>query len=157
MCGDLHMPEKLIPDYVKQSMTFYDKHAKWNRYGFLFIKACQLFISASLPVVALIHRQSITQHQGLITGALGAALLVLEGIQQTLQLQANWIKYRATHNMLRRELNLYENDAGPYGARLENGQTAYRLFTERTDAILASENSEWMALQEKSMALGSKS
>lgn len=148
------MSEKPIPDYVKQSLMFYDKGAMRNHFGFLFIKFCQLTISASLPIVALIHHPGITQHQALITGAFGAALLVLEGIQQTLQLQPRWIKYRATHNMLKRELNLYENDAGPYGRKLEEGQTMPRLFTERADAILASENSDWMALQEKSMGQG---
>jgi Protein of unknown function (DUF4231) len=149
------MSERSIPTYVSSAIHYYDKSAKINRAAFLLIKFCQLTISASLPIISLIRYPAIAQHQNLLTGTMGAALLVLEGVQQTCQFQPRWTKFRATYNMLQRELNLYENDAGPYGANSDT-QLGRRLFTERADGILASENSDWMALQEKSMAQTAK-
>jgi Protein of unknown function (DUF4231) len=152
------MSERSVPTYVSAAIHYYDKSAKMNRAGFLLIKFCQLTISASLPITSLIRYPPIAQHQNLLTGAMGAALLVLEGVQQTCQFQPRWTKFRATYNMLQRELNLYENDAGPYSsaANDRDGPLLRRLFTERADGILASENSDWMALQEKSMGQTAK-
>jgi hypothetical protein len=107
-------------------------------------------------VIALIHNPAVAVHQAFITGAMGATLLVLEGIQQTMQFQARWTKFRATHNMLQRERNLYESEAGPYRGKFEGEQTPLKLFAERSDSILASENSDWMALQERSMSQSGK-
>ena len=49
-------------------------------------------------------------------GALGAAIAVLEGVQQINQYHANWISYRSTCEALKHEKYLYLGKAGPYAA-----------------------------------------
>ncbi len=110
---------KPIPEYVTQAVEFYERGAYRNRIGYLLIKSLQLFISAFLTIVSLIDSSFVHKYQALIIGIMGASLLCLEGIQQTLQLQPLWVKYRATYNVLRREQMLYENGA--------NSATAYLL------------------------------
>jgi hypothetical protein len=143
---------KFIPDYVTAAIHFYDKNAKRNRWAYLVIKAIQLVMTSCVTVVSLIPNPHIRGNQSLIVGCLGAFLLSLEGIQQTLQLQPLWVKYRATLNVLQRELMLYQSDAGPYAEPIADGRTASRLFAERAEAVIASENTDWTSLQEKVMA-----
>lgn len=62
-----------------------------------------------------------------ITAALGAAIVVIEGIQQLYQLQTNWILYRSTCESLRHEKYLFLGHAGPYAV----AQDAHSLLAER--------------------------
>jgi hypothetical protein len=143
---------KPFPEYVNQAIAFYERNARRNRIAFLLIKALQLVITASLTIVALIQKGFVHDNQALIVGIISASLLLLEGMQQTLQLQPLWVKYRATCNNLRREQMLYENNAGPYAAQFTEDDTALKLFAERAGSIIGSENSEWQALQEKALS-----
>ncbi|HTF66784.1 MAG TPA: DUF4231 domain-containing protein [Edaphobacter sp.] len=143
---------KDIPTYVRQAIEFYERSASRYRRAFIGVKTLQLFITAFLTIVTLFQKGFIHDNQSLLTGISGASLLALEGIQQTLQLQPLWVKYRGTYNILRREQMLYENDAGPYKGNLAEGETSLRLFTERADSIIGAENSDWMNLQEDAMS-----
>jgi hypothetical protein len=138
------MSEPLIPKYLADVIDWYERAATRNRYGYLAIKMVQLFLAAAIPVVSLTLSSTPESHQGLINGSLAAALLIAEGIQQTLQLQAQWTEYRSTHNALRREILLYESLAGDY--KVSASPTT--LFSERAVAIIAADHSAWTALQD---------
>jgi hypothetical protein len=113
-------------------------------------------VTLSVTIVSLIPNDFLHRNQSFIVGLLGAFLLTLEGIQQTLQLQPLWVKYRATSNILQRELMLYQSNAGPYAGAVTDLASLARLFAERAEAIIAAENSDWASLQERTMADQSK-
>jgi hypothetical protein len=147
---------KLVPDYVRDEMRFYQRGAKRNRWAYICLKVAQLLITSFLTVVTLVPNKIIQSNQSLIVGVFGAILLAIEGIQQAFQLQPLWVKYRATANALKRELMLYQCSAGPYAASQPDEASLSRLFAERAEAIIASENADWTSLQEKVMASHSK-
>jgi Protein of unknown function (DUF4231) len=145
-----------IPEYIVSTTQYYKKSARRYRDAYFIVKALQLSVTLSVTVVSFIPGVNIRNHSQLIVGVLGATLLALEGIQQTLQLQPLWVKYRATANVLQRELLLYRGGAGPYASQNIDTTSASRLFVERAEAVIASENSDWTSLQEKVMAEQSK-
>lgn len=74
---------------------------------------------------------------GAVMGALGAAVVILEGLQQLFQWNTTWMLYRSTAEALKRERYLYLAH-GPYG-----NTSPGPLLAERVEAILAQENATW--------------
>jgi hypothetical protein len=79
-----------------------------------------------------------------VTGGLGSAIVVMEGVQQLYQFQEQWIAYRSAWDALRREQHLYDVNAGDY-ATAANPTT---LLAERIEQLIASEHGRWVSVQE---------
>jgi hypothetical protein len=74
-----------------------------------------------------------------VTGGLGAIVVVVEGIQQLAQFEANWINYRSTAEALNSEKALYLAQAGPYAS----ARHPSRMLAERVEALLSQEHVKW--------------
>ena len=72
--------------------------------------------------------------------------VVVEGIQQLGQYQANWINYRSTSEALKHEKFLYLSNAGQYYGVADQ----QRMLAEQTEALLSQENSKWTSGREQS-------
>jgi hypothetical protein len=79
-------------------------------------------------------------HRG---GALGAVVVVLEGLQQLFQFQQNWIAYRVTAQALTRERSLCLAGAGPYA----NAERPVALLAQRVERIVSQESGAWADTQ----------
>jgi hypothetical protein len=139
------MTEEQIPGFIESITHWYDRAANRYRLAYLWVKIFQLLVTASIPIVSLAMKTEVGGREGLITGTLAAVLLVAEGIQQTLQLQPRWTKYRSTHSALRREMLLFQGAAGPYA----QAPSPVKLFTERVDQIVSDENAAWIRDQDR--------
>jgi Protein of unknown function (DUF4231) len=102
------------------------------------IKILQLIAAALVPVMAG------TGVSAWITGGLGSAIVVMEGVQQLYQFQEHWIAYRSTWEGLRREQHMYEARAGDY-ATVASPPT---LLAERIEELVAREHARWVSVQE---------
>ena len=78
-----------------------------------------------------------------MVAGLGALVVVVQGLQEVFQFQANWVTFGRTKEQLKRELALYQADAGPY-ARTTDPE---RLLAERTEAVAATELDTWAESQ----------
>ncbi len=75
-------------------------------------------------------------------------MLVLEGLQQLGQYQANWIGYRSTCEALKHEKHLYLAQAGPYTDPL----AAVRALAERVEGLVSQEHAKWISAREETNA-----
>jgi len=75
---------------------------------------------------------------------LGAAIAIIEGIQQVNQYQSNWISYRSTCEALRHEKYLYLGKAGPYAGAAD----AHALLAERVESLVSQGHAKWASTQE---------
>lgn len=91
-------------------------------------------LAAAVPVVVL-----LPDIEPAVPAVIGAVVVVLEGLQQLFQWQANWLRYRATAEALLREQALFTAQAGPY-----RGDNAEHLLAERVEDVLMRENREWV-------------
>jgi hypothetical protein len=78
-----------------------------------------------------------------IVGALGAAIAVIEGLQQLNQYHANWISYRSTCEVLKHEKYLYLGKAGPYIVAAD----ARALLAERVESLVSQEHAKCASSQ----------
>jgi hypothetical protein len=130
--------EERVHTRLAEELRWYDARARNNQRSYRAIKVVQLVAAALVPVMAGIGVSAW------ITGGLGSAIVVLEGIQQLYQFQEHWIAYRSTWEALRREQHLYEAGAGDYAT----AASPPTLLAERIEALVAREHARWVSVQE---------
>lgn len=116
---------------LEDQLAWYDRNARAVQPRFKALKVIELIIAALLPVVAGVSAPAQV-------GLLGAAVVVLEGVQHLFQYQANWILYRATAQALERERYLYLASAGPY-----DGSDRHAMLAERIEGLIPQEHPRW--------------
>ena len=92
----------------------------------------EIVVAAAIPVVAGLGGPA------LLTASLGAAVVVLESVQQLFQWQTNWVLYRSTAEALKHEKFLFLSCAGPYA----NGDRQ-RVLAERLEGLISQEHAKW--------------
>jgi hypothetical protein len=122
-------------DRVEDQINWYEANSTKNKNWFTSLKIVQLVCAAAVPVMASIHAAVW------VTGGLGAVVVVVEGIQQLGQYQANWINYRSTVEALKHEKFLFLAGAGLYHAAGD----PKRLLAERVETVISQENTKWSA------------
>ncbi len=133
------LPEPRGPAWerLEDQLSWYGRRSATNKRTFVSLKVLQLVGAAAVPVAASVHAAVW------VTGGLGSAVVVLEGIQQLGQFQANWINYRGAAEGLAREKHLYLAGATPYAAEADPA----RLLAERVEGVVAHEHTAWTAGQ----------
>jgi hypothetical protein len=130
--------EERVRARLTEELRWYDARARENQRWYRAIKVAQLLAAALVPVVAGAGVSAW------VTGGLGSAIVVMEGVQQLYQFQEHWIAYRSTWEGLRRELYLYEARAGSYAAATNPPS----LLAERMEALVEREHARWVSVQE---------
>ena len=127
---------------LEDQINWYDrKSARQKRY-FNVLKIVTIVAAATIPLLTTVPIEARLSQT--ITAALGAAIVVIEGIQQLYQLQTNWILYRSTCESLRHEKYLYLGHAGPYAV----AQDAHALLAERIESLVSQEHAKWASGQQ---------
>lgn len=127
---------------LEDQINWYDhKSAQQKRY-FNILKIVTIVAAATIPFLTTVPMEAKLSQT--ITAALGAAIVVIEGIQQLYQLQTNWILYRSTCESLRHEKYLFLGHAGPYAV----AQDAHSLLAERIESLVSQEHAKWASGQQ---------
>jgi hypothetical protein len=125
-------------DRLESQLSWYDRNSRRAQLLFKWFKAVQIAAAASIPVL------SVTGASTWVIAALGALIVVIEGVLQLNQYQSIWITYRSTAESLKHEKYLYLAKAGPYApARNPHG-----LLAERVEALVSQEHSRWISVEE---------
>lgn len=123
-------------DRLEDQLDWYDRKSSAAQRAFKRIKLAEMVLAASIPVL------SAAGPPAWVLGALGGAVVVLEGVQQLYQYQSNWITYRGTAEALKHEKYLYLAHAGPY-----TGRERERVLAERVEGLVSQEHAKWTASQ----------
>jgi hypothetical protein len=113
-------------------LNWYDRKSVAAQRAFTRLKVVELIIAAAVPVVAGTGRPPW------ITASLGAAVVVLEAVQQLFQWQTNWVLYRSTAEALKHEKYLFLSSAGPYASA-----DRPRVLAERIEGLISQEHAKW--------------
>jgi hypothetical protein len=124
---------------LEDQIGWYDRRSATNQRLFKLVKGVQLIAAAAIPVVA-----TLDAHPA-IPAALGALIVVLEGVQQLNQYQQNWSAYRSTCEALKHEKFLFLAHAGPY-AGSEDGRA---LLADRIEGLISQEHAKWVSAREE--------
>jgi hypothetical protein len=118
---------------LSEQLDWYESKSAHHKRWFQWLKVAQIIIAALIPVVAAAGASAA------VAGALGAVIVILEGLQQLFQFQQNWITYRGTAEALKHEKYLYLGGAGDY-AREERRDA---LLAERVEGLVSQEHAAW--------------
>lgn len=122
---------------LQGQIDWYEREARRNNWGH---KACKIIsITTAAAVVVLAAASS----DPMLIAAMGALIVVAQGVQELFQFQANWVTFGRTKEVLKREQALYRAKAGPY----QRTDHPDRLLAERTEAVAALELETWAETQ----------
>jgi hypothetical protein len=131
---------------LEDQIDWYDRRSGTSQRRYKALKITVIVIAALIPLLSGLPLASVLPG-GLpnwVLGALGAAIAIIEGIQQVNQYHSNWISYRSTCEALKHEKYLYLGKAGPYAAAAD----PHSLLAERVESLVSQEHAKWASTQE---------
>jgi hypothetical protein len=129
---------------LEEQLGWYERKSQHHKRWYQALKVAQIVIAAGIPVVAAAGASAA------VAGALGAVVVVLEGLQQLFQFQQNWISYRVTAEALKREKFLYLAGAGPFAGVERPGA----VLAQRVERVVSQEYGAWAESQRDTGAGG---
>ncbi len=126
---------------LDDQISWYDKKSRYAQYSFKALKTVQLVAAGIIPLIGVFGIPGSEK----VTAVLGLIILVVEGLQQLNQYQANWIGYRSTCEALRHEKYLFLALAGPY-AKIDQ---PLALLADRIEGLISQEHAKWISAQEQ--------
>jgi hypothetical protein len=134
----------VVIDRLEDQIKWYDKESAHAKQMFKRLKTATLAISVSIPLSAAFATR-YPLYTGVITGAMGASIALLEGLQQLNQYHQNWITFRSTAEALKHEKFLFLSTAGPYAV----SSNPRSLLAERIESLVSQEHAKWASSQEQ--------
>jgi hypothetical protein len=125
---------------LDEQIHWYDRKSREAKRWYLRLKVVQIVTAAAIPVLA-----TAWPEKAWIGGAMGAVIVVLEGLQQLFQHHSHWTQYRSTCERLRHEKYLWQANAGPY-ARSHKPDA---LLAERVEGLVSQEQAAWASTQQE--------
>lgn len=139
--------EDYLKARVEDQINWYDRKSCFNRNWFTRLSLVEVISAALIPFLAGYDSIYIK----LTIGSLGAMIAVLAAVKGLLQLQKNWIDFRATSESLKKEKFLFLTRTEPY-----NGERPMTLLVRRVEALISKENTDWAHLMTKPEAGGKR-
>jgi Protein of unknown function (DUF4231)/Protein of unknown function (DUF2795) len=144
-----------LPSYINDRLdnqtAWYGKKSAYNKLRF---RICQLIIIVASAVIPIINLgvpfalgESSLGHALGITAILGGVITIVTALSQMDAYFETWVLYRTTGEALKRERFLYMNSAADYSNL--SGEAKNKLLVERVEAMLSSENSKFLSLQQQ--------
>jgi hypothetical protein len=136
----MSLPPDSGPEWerLQDQLRWYDAKSARHKRWFQTLKVGQIVIAAAIPAVAAAGASAA------VGGAMGAVIVVLEGMQQLFQFQQNWLTYRATAEALKHEQFLFLAEAGPYAS----APRPLALLAERVEGLVSQEHASWTQVQQ---------
>src|SRR5690606_12628060 len=126
-------PEAAAFARFSSQRTYYSEKSRAAKRLHYCLKVPEVLVAIGIPVLALLERSPV------VLGVAGAAVAALAALQEILQPNANWIKYRTANERLKSEKALLDAKAGRY----EGARVPTQLFAARVEEIVADENAGW--------------
>jgi hypothetical protein len=136
-------PKNPTLERLEDQIGWYDKKSAFNQSCFKIFKIIELIAAVLIPLLAGLS--ALIPYPAIITGGLGALIVLLESLQGLYQFQSNWISYRSTCEGLRHEKYLWLAKAGHYA----DAKDPDRLLAERIESLISTEHAKWVSAQEK--------
>lgn len=126
---------------LEDQIAWYSGKSRSAQRTYKRLKVVEILAAAMIPFVAGLH----LPYMGLVTGALGVLVTVIEGLIHLNQYQQNWTSFRATAEALKHEKFTYLAKAGAYAT----ANDAHALLAERVETLVSQEGAHWVSAQDQ--------
>jgi hypothetical protein len=134
-------PEEYMKQRVENQIEWFSRKSRQNNRVFIRFEFLAIVLAGSIPFAALFMSDSNYWISYLVS-AIGILIAMITGIVTLMKYRDNWIEYRATAEMLKRERFLYLTRCGAYA-----DEDCFNTFVQRIEGILANEASSWKNYQ----------
>lgn len=132
--------EEQFSEYYK---TRFQDQLSWYESKAIYYKRIDLFLNVIIYISAVLVPVSIAvlpSAYRFIQIGLSVELLICLFISKVYKPESNWLNYRSTAEILKREAILFQSAAGDYG----NSELAHETFVEHVESIISRENTLWL-------------
>ena len=138
------MPSELnyIKNRLDDQINWYSGKANQNKARYHGSQVLIIIAAALIPVINIIDFAPIETR--IFSTILAGTIIGAAGILQLKKFQENWILYRATEEILKKEKNMFENGAGEYSELADDQK--HKLLVERVEAIILNQNYQYFGL-----------
>ncbi|TMP28109.1 hypothetical protein CWB99_01370 [Pseudoalteromonas rubra] len=125
-----------ISERLEHQISWYDTKSMDNQRAYHRCQIVELCSAVSIPFITGLWGSVVAGQ--VIIGILGVLIAVCAGLSNLKKYQQNWLNYRTSCEMLRRERFLYLTACAPY-----HEADKFNLLVTRVEDILAKEHGEW--------------
>ncbi len=111
---------------LEEQLKWHSRKAAANKFRFRLCQMIIMIISALIPLVNLLYNLDLVTR--VVSSSLGAVILVVTGISQLEKYHENWIIYRTTQELLKKEKYFFENDVAEYANLDEKAKGRNNIF-----------------------------
>jgi hypothetical protein len=141
-------PSNLQSDYklgrLQEQIDWHSKKARHNKRRYRISEIIILFVAAIIPLINVLGFAD--QQTRIVSSVLGATIAIVTGLTQLEKYQENWIIYRTTTELLKKEKYFYESEVGEYSDLDESKRK--KLLVERVESMVSSETSKYFSVHQ---------
>lgn len=130
---------------LEDQITWHSRKSRDNKKKFYFMQALMIIIAGSITIVnALRVSDNLLGYVSIVSSILGGIIIIFTALVQMYKFQENWIMYRTTSELLKKEKYYYLNEVGPYSDL--NDEQKKKLLVERVETVVSSETSKYFTI-----------
>jgi hypothetical protein len=147
----LSEPTGYKQERLQKQIEWHSKKALDNKLRYRLYQIITLIASAIIPIINLLNiaKPDTADYQiRIISSIISAIIVVVTGLTQLEKYQENWILYRTSTELLKKEKYFFENNAGEYSNLDEKEKN--KLLVERVESIVSAETSKYFTIHQPS-------
>lgn len=133
--------EKYLKERYEDQVNWYDKKSMINQKIYRSLQWIIIVLAAIDPVLIL----SKEYYLNIIAAVFAITIAIAAAAQKTFKYQENWINYRTTCEMLKKEKFFYNSKIQGY----ESVRDPESYFVERVEEMISRENTYWVSTYKK--------
>jgi hypothetical protein len=134
-----------LSDRLEDQIKWHSAKARENKKKFHWLQIIIIVSGALIPLFSAFGvSESLQNYTGLVTAILGVTIVIVTAFIQMFKYQENWILYRNTSELLKKEKYFYLNDVGIYSTF--DSQEKKRMLVERVETFVSAETSKYFTI-----------
>jgi Protein of unknown function (DUF4231) len=129
---------------LQKQIDWHSQKARHNKLQFRLYQIITLIASAIIPIINVANVGDFQTR--MISSIIAGIIVVATGITQLEKYQENWILYRTSSELLKKEKYFFENNIGEYSNPDEKERN--KLLVERVESIVSAETSKYFTIHQ---------
>jgi len=133
--------EKYLKERYEDQINWYEKKSTSSKNWYRFLEICLITFSALTPILIVIDFISTAftalRWISILTSVL---TVILASTLRTFKFQENWINYRTTVELLKKEKYYLNGNVGEYA----NVQDKKAIFVRRVESLISQAHTTWI-------------
>jgi hypothetical protein len=121
---------------LEEQIHWHSKKARQNKQKF---RLCQIIILIAGEIIPIINVADIGDKTRIMSSIIGGIIVIITGLTQLEKYQENWILYRTSSELLKKEKYFFENRVGDYSNP-----------DEKVESIVSAETSIYFTIHQPS-------